>query len=141
MQEEGPADVFAHMGTLGIEEEFYSVDGDGRPTAGSDDLVYDGDPPDLLEGRIDHELFKCVLEVQTPMIERLGDAREVLQRVRDEFVEYAAAHGYGLAAAGLHPAARWRELDHAQKPRYRAQLDRIQYPQHRNTTAGMHVHV
>ncbi|MFC6726930.1 YbdK family carboxylate-amine ligase, partial [Halobium palmae] len=42
---------------------------------------------------------------------------------------------------GLHPAAKWRELDHAEKPRYRAQLDRIRYPQHRNTTAGLHVHV
>ncbi|MFW5895939.1 MAG: glutamate--cysteine ligase [archaeon] len=141
MQQEGSADVFTHMGTLGIEEEFYAVDESARPTAASDDLVYDGDPPELLEGRIDHELFKSVLEVQTPMIERLSDARGILQRVRDEFVGYAAANGYGLAAAGLHPAARWRELEHAQKPRYRAQLDRIQYPQHRNTTAGMHVHV
>jgi carboxylate-amine ligase len=37
--------------------------------------------------------------------------------------------------------AKWRELEHAEKPRYRSQLERIQYPQHRNTTAGLHVHV
>ncbi|MFB6270744.1 MAG: glutamate--cysteine ligase, partial [Halobacterium sp.] len=42
---------------------------------------------------------------------------------------------------GLHPGARWREHEHAEKPRYRSQLKRIQYPQHRNTTAGLHVHV
>lgn len=51
------------------------------------------------------------------------------------------SHDYQIAAAGLHPLAKWRELEHASKPRYRAQLDRIQYPQHRNTTAGLHVHV
>jgi carboxylate-amine ligase len=56
-------------------------------------------------------------------------------------VDHAEAHGFGIAAAGLHPDATWRELEHAEKPRYRAQLDRIQYPQHRNTTAGLHVHV
>jgi carboxylate-amine ligase len=61
--------------------------------------------------------------------------------VRSALVEHAEAHGYGIAAAGLHPAAKWRELEHAEKPRYQAQLDRIQYPQHRNTTAGLHVHV
>jgi carboxylate-amine ligase len=41
----------------------------------------------------------------------------------------------------LHPLAKWRELEHAEKPRYKSQLERIQYPQHRNTTAGVHVHV
>jgi carboxylate-amine ligase len=61
--------------------------------------------------------------------------------MRKALVEHAEAHGYGIAAAGLHPLAKWRELEHAEKPRYRSQLDRIQYPQHRNTTAGLHVHV
>jgi len=61
--------------------------------------------------------------------------------VRAALVDHAAADGYRIAAAGLHPAAKWRELEHAEKPRYQAQLDRIQYPQHRNTTAGLHVHV
>ncbi|MBS3761650.1 MAG: glutamate--cysteine ligase, partial [Halodesulfurarchaeum sp.] len=55
--------------------------------------------------------------------------------------EYAAEHGFQIAAAGIHPAADWRLQEHAEKPRYRSQLDRIQYPQHRNTTAGLHVHV
>ena len=129
------------MGTLGIEEEFYVVDEYGRPTSGTDELVYEGDPPALLEDRLDHELFKCVIETQTPLIEAPGDAREQLLAVREALVEYADREGFGIAAAGLHPLAKWRELEHAEKPRYRAQLDRIQYPQHRNTTAGLHVHV
>jgi carboxylate-amine ligase len=139
--EGGDADAFDRMGTLGIEEEFFVVDADGRPTAGTDELVYGSEPPAVLEDRLDHELFKCVIETQTPLIETVDDAEKHLHSVRDALVEHAGAHGYQVAGAGLHPLARWRELEHAEKPRYRSQLDRIQYPQHRNTTAGLHVHV
>ncbi|PSQ51092.1 carboxylate--amine ligase [Halobacteriales archaeon SW_12_67_38] len=137
----GSAGNFTRMGTLGVEEEFYVVDGEGRPTSGTDELVYGSEPPAILDDRLDHELFKCIIETQTPVCEGLDEAREQVVAVREALVEHAAAHGYDIAAAGLHPAARWRELEHAEKPRYRSQLDRIRYPQHRNTTAGIHVHV
>jgi carboxylate-amine ligase len=137
----GSADAFDRMGTLGVEEEFYIVDADGRPVSGIADLVYENEPTGVLEDRVDHELFQFTIETQTPLIEDVGEAGETVRAVRDALVEHAADHGYRIAAAGLHPAAKWRELDHATKPRYRAQLDRIQYPQHRNTTAGLHVHV
>jgi carboxylate-amine ligase len=141
MEELGSADAFDRMGTLGIEEEFYVVDAEGRPTSGTDELVYESDPPELLEGRLDHELFKCVIETQTQTLSGLADASDALSEVREALVAHAETHGYGVAAAGLHPGANWRELEHAEKPRYRTQLERIQYPQHRNTTAGLHVHV
>ena len=138
----GSPESFTRLGTLGVEEEFYIVDDAGRPTSGIDDLVYgDDDPPEPLAGRLDHELFQFTIETQTPLIEHPEDATESVHAVREALVEHAANHGYQIAGAGLHPAAKWRELDHAQKDRYRAQLDRIQYPQHRNTTAGLHVHV
>jgi len=137
----GSAENFTRMGTLGVEEEFYVVDDTGRPTSGTDELVYESEPPDVLDGRLDHELFKFIIETQTPTCVGLDEAREQIVTVREALVGYAGEHGYEVAAAGLHPAARWRELEHAEKPRYRSQLDRIRYPQHRNTTAGMHVHV
>ncbi|RBI64455.1 carboxylate--amine ligase [halophilic archaeon] len=136
----GSAENFSERGTLGVEEEFYVVDERGRPTAGTDELVYEHDPPAILEDRLDHELFKCVIETQTPKT-TLSSAGEQVRAVREALVDHACEHGFGVAAAGLHPAAKWRELEHADKERYREQLDRIQYPQHRNTTAGLHVHV
>ncbi|WP_227354512.1 glutamate--cysteine ligase [Haladaptatus salinisoli] len=136
----GSAENFTERGTLGVEEEFYVVDERGVPTAGTDELVYETDPPDVLEGRLDHELFKCVIETQTPKTTP-SDVDEHVRAVREALVEHAGRRGFGIAAAGLHPGAKWRELEHAEKSRYRAQLDRIQYPQHRNTTAGLHVHV
>jgi carboxylate-amine ligase len=137
----GSRDAFDRAGTLGIEEEFFIVDADGRPTSGIDELVYESDPPEILEGRLDHELFKFVIETQTPTVDSLAAAREAMTDVRSALVEHANRHGFRIAAAGLHPAAKWRELEHAEKPRYKSQLDRIQYPQHRNTTAGLHIHV
>jgi carboxylate-amine ligase len=137
----GSRDAFDRSGTIGIEEEFFIVDADARPTSGTDELVYESEPPELLEGRLDHELFKFVIEAQTPTIDSFGEAREVLTDVRAALLEHANRHGFDIAAAGLHPAAKWRDLEHAEKPRYRQQLDRIQYPQHRNTTAGLHIHV
>jgi len=139
--ERGAAENFTRMGTLGIEEEFFVVDEDGRPTAGTDTLVYEADPPEILAGRLDHELFKFVIETQTPTIEDPSGAEAQLLAVRDALIDHAETHGFRIAAAGLHPTANWRELEHAEKPRYKSQLDRIQYPQHRNTTAGLHVHV
>ena len=138
----GSPESFTRLGTLGVEEEFYIVDDAGRPTSGIDDLVYgDDDPPEPLAGRLDHELFQFTIETQTPLIESVDAVGPRVREVREALVAHAESHGYRIAAAGLHPAAKWRELDHATKPRYRAQLDRIQYPQHRNTTAGLHVHV
>lgn len=139
--ERSPADRFDRLGTLGIEEEFFVVDDQGRPTAGTDTLVYESTPPAMLEDRLDHELFKFVLETQTPIITDPTSASETLAAVRGSLVDHARAHDFQIAAAGLHPAAKWRELQHAEKARYQSQLDRIQYPQHRNTTAGLHVHV
>jgi len=137
----GSRSAFAEMGTLGVEEEFFVVDAEGRPTAGSDELVYEREPPAVLDGKIDHELFKFVLETQIPKLSSVDAAPAQVRETRTALVEYAAESDYRVAAAGLHPTADWREHEHAEKPRYRSQLDRIQYPQHRNTTAGVHVHV
>jgi len=139
--ERGDPANFDRLGTVGIEEEFYVVDEAGRPVSGTDELVYESEPPELLDGRIDHELFKCVIETQTPTMSGIDEAPETLKAVRGALLDHAEASGYRIAAAGLHPTAKWRELEHAEKPRYRSQLDRIQYPQHRNITAGLHVHV
>ncbi|MGM0372746.1 MAG: glutamate--cysteine ligase [Halobacteriota archaeon] len=137
----GSGTVFDEMGTLGVEEEYFVVDSDGVPVAGSDELVYENEAPPPITGDVDHELFKFVLETRTRKLDGPEAAPAAVRTVRETLQEYAAEHGFQIAAAGVHPAADWQLHEHAEKPRYRAQLDRIQYPQHRNTTAGLHVHV
>lgn len=131
---------FQRQGSIGIEEEFYAVDPDSlEPADAADDLL--ADPPEPLEGRLGVELMTCVLETQTPVAEDLEEAGRLIRRQRQALKDHAADHGYGLLAAGLHPSADWRQLRHPDKERYQDQLRRIQYPQRRNLTAGLHVHV
>ena len=137
----GSRDAFTQLGTVGIEEEFFIVNAAGRPVSGIEELVYNGDPPEPLRDRLDHELFQCTVETQTPIIESHSEAEATLTAVRNALTDHAANHEFRIAAAGLHPAANWQELEHATKPRYQTQLNRIQYPQHRNTTAGLHIHI
>lgn len=136
----GSAEPFTRLGTIGIEEEFYTVDGDGRPVGGADTLIAAA-KPSILEGRLGQELFNTITEIKTPTAADIAEAAAVLAQTRTALVDHAAAHGYQIAAAGLHPAASWRYLDHATEDRYRNQLARLQYPQHRNITAGLHIHV
>ncbi|MFB6086498.1 MAG: glutamate--cysteine ligase [Halodesulfurarchaeum sp.] len=137
----GPGAVFDELGTVGVEEEYFVVDEDGVPTAGSDELVYENEAPEPITGDVDHELFKFVIETRTRKLDSPEEAPMAVREIRTTLQEYAAEYGFRIAAAGIHPSADWRLQEHAEKPRYRSQLDRIQYPQHRNTTAGLHVHV
>ncbi|MDY6771105.1 MAG: glutamate--cysteine ligase [Candidatus Nanohaloarchaea archaeon] len=131
---------FDRQGMIGVEEEFYAFDPDTlEPAPAADDLL--DEPPEGLQDKLDVELFKCVIEVRTETASSLDEALDHVKRKREALQDYAADNGYTMLGAGLHPTATWRELEHTDKPRYRDQLDRIQYPQHRNLTAGMHVHV
>jgi len=133
---------FDETGTLGVEEEYFVVDAETHePVPASDTLLDDADVPAELEGHVGTELFKFVFETTTEKTETLKGAREEMERKRAALVEHAREHGYEVLAAGLHPSARWDEHEHAEGPRYRQQLNRIRYPQHRNITAGLHVHV
>ena len=138
---ESLSDEFTDAGTLGVEEEFFAVGADARPTSAVDDLIANGDPPSVLDGRLDREMFKCIVETKTPVCDDLTAAHDYVMAIREALVEYAADYGYGIAAAGLHPAAHWDELEYTEAPRYYDMRNRIQFPQHRNTTAGLHVHV
>jgi len=135
------ARAFSRMGSLGVEEEFFIVDSESRPTAGIESLVRESEVPEPLVDRLDYEHFACIVETKTPVHADLDGTRESVVEIRDALREHAAAHGYGIAGAGIHPAARWRELAFAAEPRYEAMRERLGYPQKRNLTAGVHVHV
>jgi carboxylate-amine ligase len=132
---------FTRLGTLGIEEELITVDAAGRPAAGVDDLVHTDRPPAALADRLDHEMYDCIVETNTETCGDVDGLRAAISSTRDALVQYAARSGYGIAGTGLHPMAGPGAVSTSAKPRYEKMLDRLQYPQWRNTTAGLHVHV
>ena len=83
----GSRDAFDRMGTLGIEEEFFVVDDAGRPTSGTDELVYENEAPAPITGDVDHELFKFVIETQTSKLDSPDEARNQITAVRDALVD------------------------------------------------------
>jgi len=135
-------DSFASLGTLGVEEEYHVVDAETlEPAPASDVLLAEDNVPPELEDHVGTELFKFVFETTTEVAENVEGARDEVERKRSALVEHGRDHGYEVLGAGLHPSARWDEHEHVKGERYRDQLERIQYPQHRNITAGLHVHV
>ena len=133
-------DAFDERGTVGVEEEYFVVDDETLEPVPAADVLFD-DVPDELRGHVGTELFKFVFETTTDKAQTLEEAREEMRRKRTALVEHARNHGYEVLVAGLHPTARWDEHEHAEGQRYESQLERIGYPQHRNITAGLHVHI
>ncbi|MFP4174315.1 MAG: glutamate--cysteine ligase [Halobacteriales archaeon] len=133
-------EAFDERGTVGVEEEYFVVDAETLEPVPAADVLFD-DVPDELDGHVGTELFKFVFETTTEKAETLEEARAEMRRKRAALAEHARDHGYEVLVAGLHPTARWDEHEHAEGERYERQLARIGYPQHRNITAGLHVHV
>jgi carboxylate-amine ligase len=133
-------EAFDERGTVGVEEEYFVVDAEALEPVPAADVLFE-DVPNELEGHVGTELFKFVFETTTEKTETLEGAREEIRRKRAALVEHARDHGYEVLVAGLHPTALWDEHQHAEGERYEQQLARIGYPQHRNITAGLHVHI
>lgn len=135
-----PPSLFDEYGVIGIEEEFYLVDEETlspveKPTEFFESL------PNSLENNLDVELFDFVVEIRINKCETIERAKRELKRKRRILKRHAKEFDYKVLAAGLHPNMNWNLYEHSEKPNYINQLKRIQYPQKRNTTAGLHVHV
>ncbi len=133
-------DAFNNLGTIGVEEEFFAVDFETLEPAPASDLLL-SNPPDELKDNIDTELFKFVIETNIDTAWSLSEVKDEIIAKRRALKEYAHSYGYEILAAGLHPTARWHQESHIEKKRYREQLNRLQYPQNRNITAGLHIHI
>ena len=134
-------EAFQRSGTLGVEEEMYLVDRYRRPTGAVEAFLRRTTGQHPVRHRLDHETFDCILETETRICRGVDDVRRDVRATRDSLLELAERYGYGIAAAGLHPVVRWQDHGCVDEERYRDLLGRFKYPQWRNTTTGLHVHV
>lgn len=128
--------------TIGIEEEYLLVDRQTR------DVV--SDPPqeifELCESRVnrsrvDHELLRSQIEVDTRVCENVRAAIEDLERLRRLTIEVAARYGLAPIAASTHPFASWHLQRFTDKPRFHLLEADMQSLSRRLLICGMHVHV
>lgn len=130
--------------SLGIEIEFALVD-----TATEDLSCCAGEVlAEMGEGHpggehpfAKQELYQSTIEVITGINATVKDARADLTTTIDEVRAHLDPRGVALACSGVHPFARWYELDVSPSDRYAQLLDTIQWPARRLMTDGVHFHV
>src|SRR6478735_10585933 len=130
--------------TLGIEFEFALVDTTSEDLAccAADVLTAMGEGhPDGEHPFAKQELYQSTIEVITGINETVADARADLARTADEVSVALARRGVALACSGVHPFARWYDLELSPSDRYDRLIETIQWPARRLMTDGVHFHV
>ena len=122
--------------TIGIEEEFHLVDlNTRRLTARAPQLL------DELSDEYLAELQRCVIEVNSSVVDSLEGLHTELVGRRRVLVDTAAELGMGVVAAGAVPLSVPAEMQVTQTPRYHQMLANYQLLAREQLICGTHVHV
>ncbi|WP_206428476.1 carboxylate--amine ligase/circularly permuted type 2 ATP-grasp protein [Mycolicibacterium stellerae] len=122
--------------TLGVEEEFHLVDlKTRRLTARAPELL------DELSDTYVAELQRCVIEMNSGVVDSLDALRADLRGHREVLVDAASRLGIGVVAAGAVPLAVPAEMQVTQTARYRQMLADYQLLAREQLICGTQVHV
>jgi carboxylate-amine ligase len=121
---------------MGVEEEFHLVDlKTRRLTARAPELL------DELSDSYVAELQRCVVEINSDVVDTLEDLRADLQRNRKVLVDAAGEFGIGVVAAGAVPLSVPAEMQVTQTARYRQMLADYQLLAREQLICGAQFHV
>src|SRR6202165_888930 len=122
--------------TLGVEEEFHLVDlKTRRLTARAPELL------GKLSDSYVAELQRCVVEMNSGVVDTLDGLRADLQGHRGVLVDAAAKLGMGVVAAGAVPLSVPAEMQVTQTARYRQMLADYQLLAREQLICGTQVHI
>ncbi|HZC14437.1 MAG TPA: glutamate-cysteine ligase family protein, partial [Thermoleophilaceae bacterium] len=121
--------------TVGLEEELLLIDPDTLQLAHVADRIVPA--VELPEGRVDHEAFLAEIELRSSPLASVGEAVAELAENRAA----ARAAGATLMAAGLHPDARYGDVQLVDSERYRRVEDEMRGLIKRTPECALHVHV
>jgi carboxylate-amine ligase len=122
--------------SVGVEEEFFIVQGDTLDTA----PLYSSLTPEP-ESSLKAELFECLVETTTPICANACDLLRELQRLRTDLAQRAEELGTSIVAIGTHPFARGEGQPIVPVPRYRRMAKQLGDAIYRQLVCGLHVHV
>jgi carboxylate-amine ligase len=127
--------------TLGIEEEYQTVDPDTRDLRShiATEMLAKGKL--RLEERVKAEMHQSVIEVGTRICKTIQVAQEDLFDLRRNMISLAEEHGLVLIAGATHPFADWRVQEIYPDPRYAQVVQDLQLVARANLIFGLHVHV
>ena len=127
--------------TLGVEEEYQTVDPESRDLRShiATEMLAKGKL--RLEERVKAEMHQSVIEVGTRVCRDIAEAKEDLFDLRRNMVRLAEEHGLILVAGATHPFADWRMQEIYPDPRYAQVVEDLQLVARANLIFGLHVHV
>jgi glutamate---cysteine ligase / carboxylate-amine ligase len=127
--------------TLGIEEEYQTVDPETRDLRSHihAEILEKGQL--ILQERVKAELHQSVVEVGTSVCANIKEAKTELKKLRREIIRLARENGLRLASAATHPFADWRMQEVTADDRYKNIIEDMQLVARANLIFGLHVHV
>ena len=127
--------------TLGIEEEYQTVDPETRDLRSHihAEIIEKGRL--ILQERVKTEMHQSVVEVGTSVCANIKEAREELKSLRRHMIRLARENGLRLASAATHPFADWRVQELTPGERYKNIVQDMQLVARANLIFGLHVHV
>lgn len=126
--------------TVGVEQEFHLIDaktGDLLPCV--DDIIENLD--DDLRNLVTYELYKAVLESNSPVCYTIEELETDIRRTRRIFADVCKSIGAKIVAAGSHPFANWRKVPIVNTQHYQWVTEQCVYLARRLLSFGLHVHV
>src|SRR5579862_597165 len=127
--------------TLGIEEEYQTVDPETRDLRSHihAEIIEKGKL--LMQERVKAEMHQSVVEVGTSVCANIKDANDELKKLRRHMIRLSKENGLLLASAATHPFADWRMQEVTPDERYKNIVQDMQLVARANLIFGLHVHV
>ena len=127
--------------TIGIEEEYQTIDPETRDLRSHIDTEILSKGKKLLKEAVKAEMHQSVVEVGTGVCADIKGAAKEIKCLRNEIVNLARQNGLGLASAGTHPFAHWRDQEIYPDKRYEVIVEDLKMVARANLIFGLHVHI
>ncbi|MBN9060949.1 MAG: carboxylate-amine ligase [Rhizobiales bacterium 65-9] len=126
---------------FGVEEEFFIADKTTCSTPRGSLKTFHAAARQAFPTGVQREMLQSQLEIATPPVSDVNEARAMLSRLRAGLSDVAREHGLALFAAGTHPTAHWTRERATPAARYDKLMRDLRMLGERNLVCGMHVHV
>jgi carboxylate-amine ligase len=127
--------------TLGIEEEYQTVDPDTFDLRSHIQMEILEKGQRQLHEQVKAEMHQSVIEVGTGVCRTVKEASIDLKNLRRRMIALTEESGLRLVAGATHPFADWRVQDIYPDERYRQVVEDMQIVARANLIFGLHIHI
>jgi len=134
-------DVKAQEFRIGIEEEYFVVEGEARNALRRMPPSFMKRAKAEIGENVSGELLQSQIEVMSRPHTAAAEVRKEVHGLRRTLNEVAGEFGLSFFASGTHPTARWQAGQRTPTKRYEGLMKELQMVGARNMLCGLHVHV